>query len=360
MASLPGTTSRPWTDLGVTRWSEIALGKVAIGVIALFVGVLIAGLTLPALLWLVCLFCALGIFGYALNDWCDRSVDAVAGKRNSFTGISSVQAAAFFALIASLILLLALFAPAVAARGLIVLQLALAFAYSHAPLRLKARGAWGLIGVILAQYLVPSWIILRSVPGAVGSDWMYLNAFALVHGLVLESGHQRWDREHDRAAGVATFGATWPVSAVTALYRWCVPVLGLLIALCPAYIAWRMVQSQGLSGAALAELPLAGLTVLHAGRAFADWRRDPTLDPFYGESSRALWRLYSYLPNCFIPLYLAVLIAVSAERGWVVLAATLVWLRCLNLGSPSYSTRLPHYGFRWHAVQIASVLLLRR
>jgi hypothetical protein len=174
--------------------------------------------------------------------------------------------------------------------------------------------------------------------------------------LVLEIGHQLYDYDGDMRAGIKTFAVRLGPVVAGRLYRICVPVLGALITACPSYIAYRLYESRHAAGPSFGYLaPLVFITLLQAVSAFREWRRDPTLDPFYGNIAPAVWRLFSYLPNCFIPLYLAALIAFENKHGWAVLVFTLIWLRGLSASRQTFSTSVRHYGYRWHAVQILSL-----
>jgi 4-hydroxybenzoate polyprenyltransferase len=154
-----------------------------------------------------CLFlaaaAALAVFGYAWNGLCDASADSLAGKNRPTRGQSRVIAltaasltAAFFAAAAGLDLVL---------LALGFAALALTWAYSGRPLRLKERGALGLLAGAVAQRTLPAVfvVVAFNVPPRFAAPWLLWMVCCGLRGMVT---HQIQDAGNDRKAGLATWG----------------------------------------------------------------------------------------------------------------------------------------------------------
>ncbi len=183
-------------------------------------------------------------FGYAVNDLADRKSDEAAGKPNAMRLLTARQRA--FAV--ALPLLAALSAAALADFGrpavlVLLLEFALAAAYSLPPARLKARGFAGVLAEAAAVLALPCLVIVLAFShraAAAPLRALIFDAFILAH--CLASGikgilsHQDLDRENDRAAGLATFGALIEHARIRRILAfWCYPAE--LAALCGAAAA---------------------------------------------------------------------------------------------------------------------------
>lgn len=344
--------------LATVRWPDATLGKLGPGLIALLAGTLIGDLGLGDLARIVTLLTAFAAFGYTLNDWCDRREDALVGRPSV---VGRLPAPAAWTLISVPLLVIAAvcrsYADRPAVLALVGGHLLASLAYSSPPLRLKARGGWGLLAILAAQYVVPGALLMACLRSAETVDWGFCLAFALVDGLCLELGHQLADRDADAATGLDTLAVRWPEASVRSAYSVALAVLGALIVACPFYLCLRLAGAVGPAGLWLmAWTPLLAVTIRLALQARNEWLGHPNADPYYGRSGPALRRLYSYFPNCVLPAWLAVLIVCHDGDRWPLLLATVVWLRCLALGRGTFTTGPPHYGFRWHLREAAAMV----
>jgi len=137
-------------------------------------------------------------FGYSLNEACDRVQDERAGRANRATALSTTGIAVFLGVTATA----AVASSLLWSNGIVVVAgLLLAAAYSAPPVRLKERGALGVVAGAAAQWMLPVLAIadgVTSIPVvllsfAVGVRWMLV--------------HQAGDAAADRRAGVRTYGA---------------------------------------------------------------------------------------------------------------------------------------------------------
>jgi 1,4-dihydroxy-2-naphthoate octaprenyltransferase len=151
------------------------------------------------------------VYVSVLNDFTDRREDAAAGKRNRLAGKSGPAIALLLALpiAAGLIFVWLwrhdplLLVPYLAAWA------AFSF-YSLPPIRLKARGAGGVLTDASGAHLFPTLLAVAIVFRATGTSpspvWLAATSlWALAYGLRGILWHQLLDAEADRTAAVRTF-----------------------------------------------------------------------------------------------------------------------------------------------------------
>jgi 4-hydroxybenzoate polyprenyltransferase len=172
---------------------------------------------LDALLAVACAVCTIaGIsgVGYITNDLADREQDRRSSRRNATLECPMTRTVALLALCTvSALLPWILFAPVNGVCAiLLVLEFVLFLAYAAPPLRLKERGAWGLITDALYAHANPSLLAgytlhlatRASYPRAVwflGAMWVW----QLFVGLRNILQHQISDAPNDRLAGTTTW-----------------------------------------------------------------------------------------------------------------------------------------------------------
>ena len=263
---------------------------------------------------LLSLYVTLAGLGYYLNNLADAAQDRLAGKLNASWTLTPAQR---WWLLAALIALSIGEMAALSWMGgpsliwiLYVAHLGASVCYSVAPVRLKARGAWGVVTAVLAQYVWAIWFVsvyyeFPPVHAAALIVWFFLS------GLCIEVGHQRWDRERDRATGCATFAVRTSRRRVDALYRrllaadrfcqWAVTATYCLLFI--GHVADRL-------GAVLFLLPIVFLskTSIKFRRLL---RSEPSFpDPYYRSQGNIADTYHTYYPNFVLPLTLCCGVAV--------------------------------------------------
>jgi 4-hydroxybenzoate polyprenyltransferase len=185
--------------VGLSRWREWAHSKLPfVAATALLLDV-----TPERALLILSSLVPWAAFGYALNALVDRAQDARAGK--PVPAVGTGQAGCFLAVAGTAALLSSLLWSngAIVAAGLVV-----AVAYSAPPLRLKERGAVGVLTGAAAQWMLPVLAVAIAAPDGVPvAQPVALVALALVVGVRWMLVHQRQDADADRRASVRTFGA---------------------------------------------------------------------------------------------------------------------------------------------------------
>ena len=272
-------------------------------------------LPIAALAWELVLVLAaivtLATFVSLINDATDLADDAAAGKANRLAGRSaSFRAAAIALTVAAGLGILYGWRnyPVVAAlylAGWVSFTL-----YSLPPVRLKARGFAGVLADGCGAHAFPSLAIAAAVLTVAAqlsdSGWLWaVGCWSLGYGMRGNLWHQLSDRELDRAAGVATFGARHSRKTVVDIGRWCVfplELAGLLAML------WQI-------GSVLPVIGLVIHGVLIWQRA-ALWRVAPVVTDPVGSYQIVLHDYY----DAILPVTLLLAAAIAHPLDWAVLA----------------------------------------
>jgi hypothetical protein len=171
----------------------------------------------PMLLFTLAAVVVGAVYVSVINDFTDRADDRLAGKPNRLEGLPGWTAPL---LIAVLLLAGAVFgalgwrhqtAPLVVYAGSWI-----AFtAYSVPPIRLKTRGALGVVADAAGAHLFPQLLAALAVFAAarhsVDTTWVVLvGVWAMATGVRCALWHQLEDSASDRSIASATFGARHP------------------------------------------------------------------------------------------------------------------------------------------------------
>jgi 4-hydroxybenzoate polyprenyltransferase len=162
-----------------------------------------------ALALVVLAVCAVGNYGYALNDLYDVDEDRRVGRANATIGLGKGRM--WLAIVASALLAVLFGAAAGGSRGagLAVAVLLLPLAYSVPPLRIKERKWLGVFADALAAHVFPAMLALaavshlleRPVSAALAGCVLAWSAAAGIRGIL---SHQLHTADRDRSAGLAT------------------------------------------------------------------------------------------------------------------------------------------------------------
>lgn len=328
------------------RWPEVALGKVSLLLVALLVQVGRGDCTPGHSMWMLATVSTLMLLGYLANDAADQHDDRAVGKRNAFASSRPAAVRTTIVLLAATALcLLSRYGATIRALG--AAQIATGLAYSLPPLRLKGRGAVGLAAAFLSQYFICPVIVLAGWPEAGGVIWGSCLGVLGVGGAALELGHQRHDRERDRAVGVATFASRLPRGAIDSAYGALLSVLGVLYLAAPIAVLLAVDSGGGAPQGALVvgTLWVTGLLAIAAARHVAR-EGIGSVDPFYASRGDVMDRLYTYLPNGFAVVVAGAAASVATTSPMPGAIAVIWVLLSMPWASPP-----------WHAAEWARLAL---
>lgn len=196
---------------------------------------------------LLCI-CSVAAYGHLVNDWFDIESDALSGKPNTLDGISPGGRTALIAIfvISGFGLLLLIPGPSTLV-WLLIADYLLPTIYSVPPVRLKNRGALGVLSDVLAAHLIPTLFVVVALGAVTGesssaSTALIVSACAWssclgLRGILI---HQAIDRNADRVAGLRTIATVRSRQDIrSVVVRVIVPVeaigVGVFLASLPTY-----------------------------------------------------------------------------------------------------------------------------
>ncbi len=196
----------------LVRWRAWWFNKVPLSitmVLLLLDGERCTGGAIAVLVLVVLAVCAVGNYGYALNDLFDVGEDERAGRANAAADAGSRRMWAIVALSAVGAVSFATVAAGAAGAWLTALALALPAAYSIPPLRVKERAWLGVAADALAAHVYPAALALLAVAHwalhpvgvALAISAGVWSAAAGVRGIL---SHQLHTAERDAGAGLQT------------------------------------------------------------------------------------------------------------------------------------------------------------
>ncbi|MCR4407752.1 MAG: UbiA family prenyltransferase [Anaerolineae bacterium] len=304
-----------WRDWGIIRYNSVFQNAVAFFYLALAYRDFSLSYIWRVLLF--GLFSTLGTgYGYLINDFADRELDRLHGKRNAFHGVSTSVAVA--------VLVLVLLASVVVGwpflrqpwfAAIWGVWVCVATFYSMPPLRLKERGGWGLAATVIAQQTLPAALVFAAFGRL--STWGALAfvVYATVRGLSSDAGHQWRDWARDSSTGTRTFAVRRGYAAISRLYALSLEVEKVLLGVVLLVMLRNLpgVPVPGLSLRIGLAWPLVvfyvPLWMITAGWAWKGMRCDKMPDPYdeslQGPERDLLHLVHQPFPVIFIPLYLA-------------------------------------------------------
>jgi 4-hydroxybenzoate polyprenyltransferase len=165
-------------------------------------------------------------FVSVINEITDQEADAQAGKRNMMSGRSTLfQAGAlgFCLLLGGITAWVMRDYPV--SLFVFVLTWLMFGLYSVPPIRLKARGEWGVLADTLGEQVLPALLMACLIAEAMihEVEWFLaalLTVWSLASGLRGILTHQLRDRENDLAAGIETMATRYGPQAISRLCVW--------------------------------------------------------------------------------------------------------------------------------------------
>lgn len=253
-------------------------------------------------------------YGYLVNDLADVELDRRAGKSNLFHEMSRARAVLVVAVAFGVMAACGL--PFIHRLGFLPLWIAWFLAatfYSLPPVRLKERGALGLIATIVAQQPIPAAMAFAALGYLRTWGALAFIAYITLRGICSDVGHQMRDRERDEAAGATTFAVRHGHRVIARIYGISLEletlllgaVLLVLLTDLPAVTigSWRVSPTWPLFIAYLGLLPLT------LGRAWTRLERGEWVDPYdespAGPPRDLLHLIHHPFPTVLLPLYLA-------------------------------------------------------
>jgi len=194
------------------RWRAWWFNKVPLSVMLVLLlldGRALTGAGAMVMLLVVVTVCAVGNYGYALNELFDVEEDARAGRSNAAAVSGAARMWVIIAISALCALAAATFAGGAAGALMTAVELALPATYSIPPLRTKERRWLGIASDALAAHVYPALLAVLAVAHwsvrPVGAPLVVLLAvWSAAAGLRGILSHQLHTHERDARAGLST------------------------------------------------------------------------------------------------------------------------------------------------------------
>src|SRR5512145_2313990 len=201
-----------WRRWGILRYNSFWQNCAGLFYLAL-AGQRYTGGFIVQCLILIVLTTLMTAYGYLVNDFADVELDRLHGKPNAFQGVKRSQARGVI-----IFLLVAQGLVGLAFWLVLLAQVLAATFYSLPPLRLKERGAAGLLATVTAQQSLPTALLFAAF-GQLGT-WGALAfvLFATLRGLSSDVGHQLRDWANDAKTNTGTFAVRQGYHPVQRLY----------------------------------------------------------------------------------------------------------------------------------------------
>ena len=145
-------------------------------------------------------------YGYLVNDYGDIDLDTIHGKKNTFLGMRKIYALLY--VLSAFLLSVILAIPFLKQDFFLVFWMIWIFfttSYSTKPLRLKEKGKYGLIIVVLAQRLLPILLVFAAFNYLYLIDVCIISLYVLFRGLSSDLNHQLEDYQLDVRTSTTTF-----------------------------------------------------------------------------------------------------------------------------------------------------------
>ncbi|MDO9551125.1 UbiA family prenyltransferase [Rhodonellum sp.] len=173
------------------------------------------------LLVLLLVVSASAVYVSLINDYTDLEEDLQAGKTNRLQNFSVRQRKLLIlgsvGIIALFIYLLRDFSMGI---GFFIAAQLSYTCYSFPPIRLKARGIYGVMADTFGAHVFPAigMFVFLAEYLSQSVDWMavlLLGGWSFIYGLRGILSHQYLDRDHDERVGVNTFACQFPVEKIS-------------------------------------------------------------------------------------------------------------------------------------------------
>ena len=280
-------------------------------------------------------------YGYLINDLADVELDRRAGKRNVFHRMGRTQAALVVVAVFGVMVATGLpFAHRSDFLSLWIAWVLVTTCYSLPPIRLKERGALGLVAAIAAQQPLPAAMAFAALGHLRTWGALAFVGYITLRGISSDAGHQMRDRARDEAMGATTFAVRRGHAAIARIYGLSLELEVLLLG---AVLAVLMIDVPPLrlgGGSVAPAWPLLivylALLPFTLGRAWVRLERGEWVDPCDESPAgppRDLLHLIHYpFPTVLLPLYLAVWLTICYWPNVVFIVGLVLLYRLYDPG----------------------------
>ncbi len=320
--------------LGWRNWAVFQYNSIFENLFILFTILLLNGSTSFSVLIDILVFALFSIlstsYGYLINDYADRELDAQHQKANTFSDDSAIKAVLITGLVFVLSAVMAVrFIDKPYFAALWVVWFLLSTFYSLPPVRLKERGKSGLLAAVTAQRFIPV-LMVFSIFWPVAAGFVVLSAaYVFFRGLSSDLNHQLEDYTNDIQTDTQTFAVKTGLSQGKSILRFSLETEKLLLLLVLIYTILNLRDMQEyllLLTVALVLLYFAGYFYSLFKVVVAKNKLD--VNPFIPQHRNIFQFLHHSYPSVLLPLGLNVVL--SFLNPWfLILLGLQMWMRRL-------------------------------
>ncbi len=244
-------------------------------------------------------------YGYLINDFADRELDALHGKDNTFKNDSAWKAG----IIVAVFLVLSLIAGMKFLENRLFLPLWIcwfftATFYSLRPIRLKERGWIGLLFVVIAQRVLPTLLIFAAFKHLEAVDMLVFTSYIFARGLSSDLNHQLEDYQKDNMTGTETYAKKTGLTRAENAFRFTLEAEKIFLIPCLIIAHVRLSHLQ-LYGIPLLLPLLIGYLILYGQSLKQLSSKNGPIDvnPFIPGRKDIFQFIHHTFPSVLLPLY---------------------------------------------------------
>jgi len=272
-------------------------------------------------------------YGYLINDLADKNLDLRHGKQNTFEKDSRTKASLIVFLFLSLSVVFGLyFVKNVYFLLLWVFWAFLTTFYSVKPIRLKERGKIGLVFVVLAQRVLPTFIIFTAFKYYNWVDVIVFATYILLRGLSSDLNHQLEDYERDKHTDTDTYAVQSGFHNARKVFYFSLEAEKILLILCLGTMYLRLPQYKvyGVSllfPVLIVYLILCGLT----WRQMASSPEGFDVNPFIPGRKDIFQFIHHTFPSVLLPFYLLLLLVYESWIFIIILIFLIIYRKIYSI-----------------------------
>lgn len=271
-------------------------------------------------------------YGYLINDFADKELDALHGKGNTFKNDSVWKAG----IIVAVFMALSLIAGMIFLENRLFLPLwvcwfFIATFYSLKPIRLKERGWIGLLFVVIAQRVLPTLLVFAAFKHLEAVDMIVFTAYIFARGLSSDLNHQLEDYQKDNMTGTETYAKKTGLTRAENAFRFTLEAEKIFIIPCLIIAHVRLSHLQLLGIPLLLPL-LIGYIILYglSLKKLSNSMRLLDINPYIAGRKDIFQFIHHTFPSVVLPFYLLLILLYEAKGiGFALLLLIFVFYRRL-------------------------------
>ncbi len=319
--------------LGWRNWAVFQYNSIFENLFVVFSIILFNGKTQPIVVGDIFLFILFSIlstsYGYLINDFADKELDARHHKPNTFSEDSTVKALTIISIIFIISVSTALrFIHQPYFVGLWVLWFLLSTFYSLPPFRLKEHGPIGLLAAVTAQRFIPI-LMVFSVFAPVQKSYFWIAAvYVFFRGLSSDLNHQLTDYSNDIQTDTQTFAVKTGLRRGLKILRFSLETEKLLLSVVLFYTMYELRTIDYYLQLFLTTLLLLYFIAYFYSMYLIITKKETDANPFKPDQRNIFQFLHHSYPSVILPLGLNSILCVL-NPWFISLLAFQIWIRNL-------------------------------